>query len=781
MEQQDTNRIYIGSYDSRKQEPDTGIVTPEIIQISDDTLSRDQIVANTRQDFDYSRRNRRWLELQWQLNMCFYAGDQFRNILPNYNYMISAINDDAEIRQIYNKIAPAANVRFAKLARVQPMVKTRPASSDQEDISTSRICTKIMHYVYQNNKYDKIKRRATEWSELCGTSFYKNIWNPDKGKVLGSLPYEYTSKQVKKMNNSQLCACAFDIGIHAASGSTNHDLKKAIIQQISQPEVVREGDVEVIAVKCFEIYPDNNSYEELDDCRYIIHAKAVDANIVREVYNVDVTGKDINILTMDNTSSVSTTYGSRNAINGYNDSIKENQVVVIEKYEKPTRRYPNGRLIIIANDKLISYTTLPYVNRADDRRCYPFSRQVCEIMPNSFWGVSWIERCVPMQRVYNDVKNAIHEHAQRATIGAWQAEDGSIIDPDDLEATGIYPGKIVYIEPNSKGLVPLQESTLPNSLQNIPVDLDEEIITSAGVSELSVKGSTSTEMSGIALEILKEQDDTRLSYVATNIRDAAIENGMQWLFLYKQFTKIYRVSRIIDENDTADIFYWDASDITTMDVIPETENELMITPSQRKQMTLELYTGGFYANAEGITPDHVKASIARALTGQDELIQTGIDVDINTATAINQIIVQNCCCFSNTSIGIRFDTVTSSVIKNCVSSSNGTDGISLNLPNDIEVLENVCSNNTDDGINITNGSAEDCSIQGNVLVLNGGDNYQEGIGAGPHTVLSNFALHGTQADNYAVNGTTMNKSIIDQGTGTFGTYPGKWRNISMTT
>ncbi len=159
----------------------------------------------------------------------------------------------------------------------------------------------------------------------------------------------------------------------------------------------------------------------------------------------------------------------------------------------------------------------------------------------------------------------------------------------------------------------------------------------------------------------------------------------------------------------------------------------------------------------------------------------GIDVAINTATAINQIIVQDCCCFSNTSTGIRFDTVTSSVIKNCVSSSNGTDGISLNLPNDIEVLENVCSNNTDDGINITNGSAEDCSIQGNVLVLNGGDNYQEGIGAGPHTVLSNFALHGTQADNYAVNGTTMNKSIIDQGTGTFGTYPGKWRNISMTT
>ena len=51
------------------------------------------------------------------------------------------------------------------------------------------------------------------------------------------------------------------------------------------------------------------------------------------------------------------------------------KVFVIEKYEKPTPEYPNGRLITVAGGKLLYYGELPYKNGVNGDRAYPFVKQ----------------------------------------------------------------------------------------------------------------------------------------------------------------------------------------------------------------------------------------------------------------------------------------------------------------------------------------------------------------------------------------------------------------------
>lgn len=119
---------------------------------------------------------------------------------------------------------------------------------------------------------------------------------------------------------------------------------------------------------------------------------------------------------------------------------RENAVLVIEKYEMPTSEYPDGRLIIVAGDKLVHVGSLPYINGTDGTRGYPFARQVCLENLGNFFGSSVVERIIPVQRAYNTVKNRKHEFMNRIAMGVLAVEDGSV-DTDVLEEEGLPPGK----------------------------------------------------------------------------------------------------------------------------------------------------------------------------------------------------------------------------------------------------------------------------------------------------------------------------------------------------
>lgn len=168
-----------------------------------------------------------------------------------------------------------------------------------------------------------------------------------------------------------------------------------------------------------------------------------------------------------------------------------------------------------------------------------------------------------------------------------------------------------------------------------------------------------------------------------------------------------------------------------------------------------------------------------------DLNDNGIIID-GTGGERTGIVIDKCLMFDNTVDGINLSNVKNSVVKNCTLQENDVYGIQLvGAVSGVEIYNNIITTHLSAGIQIADSSAESCSIQNNIITLNGTYNYREEANAGSHSVLGNFALLATEANNYSIGGgtgpTTINKSIIDQSTGTFGTRPGKWRNISMTT
>ena len=132
----------------------------------------------------------------------------------------------------------------------------------------------------------------------------------------------------------------------------------------------------------------------------------------------------------------------------------------------------------------------------------------------------------------------------------------------------------------------------------------------------------SSNISGVALQLLIEQDETRLSTTAEQIRDAIKSLAQQILRLYKQFASAPRLCKVVGDNGDIEVFYFNSSDITSDDVIFETQNDITETLAQRRTMVFDLLNAGLLYDENGKLSNRMRV---KAL----DLLGFGIWEDLN--------------------------------------------------------------------------------------------------------------------------------------------------------
>ena len=142
----------------------------------------------------------------------------------------------------------------------------------------------------------------------------------------------------------------------------------------------------------------------------------------------------------------------------------------------------------------------------------------------------------------------------------------------------------------------------------------QEFTLISGVSDLMSQSYAPANMtSGVALGILAEQDDARLAITAERIRQTLLEIARQWLRLFRQFAGQMRLERLVGENGTVSRLYWSANQLTSDDVVHETENELSQSVAQRRQMVYDLLSRGIFTDAKGNMDERTKSRLLRSL------------------------------------------------------------------------------------------------------------------------------------------------------------------------
>lgn len=527
----------------------------------------DAVVKETLEDFENRIRARKGFDNQWQLNMNFYMGNQYCDV--GYGGFVREIDKQYfwQEREVFNHIAPIIDIRLSRLSKITPKMQVMPATNEEEDIYTAKVGKKVLDSVCGKMNLTAKINQATKWSEICGTSFYKISWNSNLGQVV----------------------------------ALEEDGRK-----------IKTGDVDISVCSPFEIYPDSATHESLDDCQSLIHARAYTVAEIKQMYGVDVEGKDINVYSLDGVTSSLGGLGYSGLATGLIETVRKDSAIVLEKYVRPNEKYPDGRLIIIAGDKLVYDGELPYVNGIDGKREFPFVRQICNEEVGSFWGVSMISRLIPIQRAYNAVKNRKHEYINRLTLGVLAVEDGSV-DIDNLEEEGLAPGKILVYRQGSTAPQFLGGEQVPSDFEKEEEKLLSEFSTLSGTSEIGSMENVAASLSGVALELLIDENETRLKFTTDSIKSAIKTIAKQILRLYKQFATFPRLIKIVGENGDLDVVYFKGNDISSDDVQFDTDNESNDTLSQRRNMIFTLLDKGLLTDENGNITKSMKAKIMENL------------------------------------------------------------------------------------------------------------------------------------------------------------------------
>ncbi len=531
-------------------------------------LSNDKmLVHEVLEDFKQRQINKRAFESTWQLNINFLLGNQYCFLNGKNDLIDEKKQFFWQEREVFNHIAPIVDLRMSKLAKIRPALTIVPFSDDPKDIACAKVSKNLIKSISYDLNLNSIIAKATMWSEITGTSFYKVSWNAQKGRLVS----------------------------YDENGAP-----------------VYEGEAEITAVSPFEIYPDSNTYSQVDDCKSIIHARAYQVDEIKNIWGVDVKGDDIDVFSLESITNLGG-LGYQASATSVGKKMQKNHAVVIERYEAPSVEFPNGRLVIVAGERLIHVGELPYENQLNSKRGFPFIKQCCLPVPNSFWGTSIIERCIPVQRAYNAVKNRKHEFLNRISMGVLAVEDGSV-DIENLEDEGLCPGKILVYRQGATQPKMLASETIPASFENEEDRLLEEFLNISGVSDMLTNHTIRTgNISGVALQLLMEQDEERILTSADEIKSGVKEIAKHILRLYKQFAVIPHTSRLVGENGGIEMFYWKNSDITSEDVVFETENELTQTVTQKRSFIYDLLNTGLLQDESGKMTNSTKQKVLEQL------------------------------------------------------------------------------------------------------------------------------------------------------------------------
>ena len=504
------------------------------------------LAADVEAEYRRRRQERRGLELKWRLNQRFLAGDQYCDVAEGLEEIISC-GGDRTGRAVYNMIAPIEETRLSKLGRAQPGLTVRPQTDEAADITAARTATKLLKTAFDTQNMPRLQMEAARWAELCGCAFYKSVWDPHAGLPLGVT---------------------------------------------GEGEVIREGDIAAAVVPAYEIFPECCWRDGLESQNSLIHARVYTTQEIKKRWHVSLPGRTLNI------------YGAETALARADgmfarDETLEDAELVLEYYQRPDESFPQGRHVTVAGGRVLHDGPLPFRNGECGGRDFPFVQQLCLSAPGCFFGGTVIERLIPLQRDYNAVINRINEHTARMTAGNLLAEQGSLVNEALLDE-GFQPGTVIEYRAGSTPPGWLHVSEVPVTLMERLALLRRDFNEISGVSEMARASSVTGQVSsGIALDILREQDDTRIALTGRHIRRAIQQLGRQWVRLLREFAVAPRITRTAGE-DAGDmaLIIWSGSDLSSDDIAVDTDTELSNTPAQRRQLALELMNAGLFLDPD---------------------------------------------------------------------------------------------------------------------------------------------------------------------------------------
>lgn len=534
-------------------------------------------------------------ERQWYENLSFYFGRQWivstRNPNGGFSLVEQPAQDKWRVRHTVNRILRIIRTEVTKLTKEEPQFYCMPSSTEEKDRLAAMAGDAIAEFIIRTKYFNRKRLESTFWACICGTSFLKNWYDPQKLEIDG------------------------------------------------QP-----GKIDFEAVPAPYIFAPNLQATELERQPYLIHARTLSSEECYMSYGVEVQpGTDSSGLLMD--ARFQTAMGVKT---GKGQDPK--MCYVKEVYVKPCKDYPNGAMIVYAENKILYvYEQLPdqmfnleeesipslfdgyefggsipvggtmgpetthsgpvgsnealdvvppksdYEGLEGYKHEYPYRHgrfpfvKIDHIPTGMFYGDSAIKYLIPIQREYNRTRSIMLENRNLAGKPQWGYVAGAF-DPKKFNSR---PGLLLPVNMGFDPPKPLEQPALPPS---IPQDLQISVQDMDDVSsqtEVSKGGVPPGVEAASAIAYLSEENDSIFYPTVQSIENAIQETGIQVLANVYDYWDETRIVRMTSKNQFMEARQFKAQDMNPiMDFRVETNSMAPRSVAAKQAFITELMKMG---------------------------------------------------------------------------------------------------------------------------------------------------------------------------------------------
>lgn len=462
-----------------------------------------------------------------------------------------------------NRILPTVQNRLARLCKNEPRWDVRPKSGDEEDKDGARLGEQVILQLWDQLQVNKKRLSLTMWLQQCGTSYLHVCWDPTLGekRVLPS----------PKMDEN---------------GQETGDMEY---------KIVAEGDIRVDVCSFFEIFPDPvaKSWEE---CQHITKAKIRPISYFKDQYPESgylVKEEDcwLNSLAYEaRINSINTTSGTAGA-----PATQLKQCAIeISYYEKPSNKHPYGRHLIVANGVLLKDDILPI----DELNFVKFDDI---IVGGKFDAEAIITHLRPLQDQINRGKSMRAAWVNRMLTGKILAARGHNIA---AEAFNDQSGEIIKYDHVVNAPEPhaIQMPAIPQYAYEEEKTLKDDINDTAGINEASRGQLPSSSIPAIGMQLLVEQDDTRIGVETEGHEHSYADLGRILLKFVDRYYETDRLLKIVGEDMEYSVRKFKGSDIRqNFDVHVIRGSTLPGSKVLKRQEIINLHQQGYFGNPQDPT------------------------------------------------------------------------------------------------------------------------------------------------------------------------------------
>lgn len=310
---------------------------------------------------------------------------------------------------------PVTNYLFDTFQTLKSyLIKTKPRSSvfPNTELYQDKMAAKIAELCLEAN-WERLKEQPNyEYAAAClvtyGTVFKKSYWDTSS-LVMAKVP---KMTQIPKMDP----ATGLQVGMEEIQ-AMDPETGDPLFDQIPL------GDVNTDVVEPYRLCLDPLA-NDIHKIRWVMEYSVQPLAWIKEIYGKDpqsspgYTGLALEVEEEKNLQgSLKRFYQLKNSSGlkqrieggtslGSTEEHLTNSAVVKEYYERPSQQYPNGRLVVVANNKTLYAGDSPYIG-TELGDWHPYSECRWELVPGRFWGKSPLDNAAELQKRLNSVDSVI--------------------------------------------------------------------------------------------------------------------------------------------------------------------------------------------------------------------------------------------------------------------------------------------------------------------------------------------------------------------------------------